>query len=379
MLEMRLGSAADYAVVMDRVVTSFRERNPGHLRFEDLYPDVIGPQSMPQWRLGLVDGEIAAGIQLVPRCMVAAGAVRVPGMGLGNVFCYPTHRSQGLMSRLLELCIADMERDGTAVCLLGGDRTRYGNYGWEHAGCDRALALSAAVTRFEKASPVSAAELRTWTGDQGDVLRMHEAYSALPYRTERTAIEFAAVLRRPGHVAYISEEAETGFGYVSVRSGTILEYAGAVEAVSRLLRYLLQSGSWNVVLPPVEHEGPLEKLMLHHAQSFAVRPTAMVRVISALAVLQAFLPLLRERLQAWDGDLVLRTTDSGETVRVLGAAGTVTVEPGPPDSPALELSRRDLALLLFGPFAPDLGDWFRHGGIRRLFPLPLHWHALSHV
>lgn len=380
MADIRLGRAADFSEVMDRVVTSFRAANPVHPRFEYLYPDSVRAETMRQWRLALAEGEVAAGIQLVPRALVSAGVVRLSGVGLGNVFCCPRFRKRGLMSALLERCIADMQEAGDAVCLLGGDRTRYGNFGWEHAGADRALTLSARVTRFETGvQAVSAADLRVWEGDRGDALRMLEAYAALRSRTERSATEFARVLMRPGQTVWICDEPEKGFAYVSVRGGTILEYAGSGEALEAILRYLLCTGSWTVSVPPTEGSGELEARLLAHAQHYSVKPTGMVRIISMERVFQAYMPVLRERLQGWEGELAFRATDDGETVAIVGERGSLTVESRPAESVALALGRRDLARLFFGPFPPDLGDWHRHSAIRCLFPLPLHWHALAHV
>lgn len=376
---IRRGTAQDFAVVMERVVCSFRERNPGHPRFEDLCPDTILPETMDQWRLGIVDDQIVAGIQLVPRAFVMANAVRLPGMGLANVFCYPPFRKQGQMGKLLEHCIADMAAEGIGACLLGGDRTRYGNYGWEHAGAERALTLAAGVSRFEASVPVPGVSLRTWNSDPGDLLRVLEAYSRLPYRTERTAVECGRVLRRPGQVVWICDQPDTGFGYLSVRNGAIAEYGGTPGALERLVRFLLQSGSWSVALPPVDAETALEKLLLRHAQGYQVRPAGMIRIVSMRVILEAYMPILRDRLQAWIGDFALRATDTGESVRVIGDAGTVRVEAVAGEVPALALTRRELAQLFFGPFAPDIGDWALHSAVRRLFPLPFYCHALAHV
>jgi len=379
MIEIRRGCAEDYATILERVVVSFRERNPAHLRFEDIFPDSVLPGTVSQWRLAWVDGDLAAGIQLVPRDMVNAGAVRLPTLGLGNVFCFPSYRKRGLMGALLERCIADMEAEGAGICLLGGDRTRYGNYGWEHAGCERSLTLASGVTRFESAEAISAASLRVWNGDDADLGRILAAYAALPYRCERTAAECARVLRRPGQVVWICDRPETGFGYASIRSGAIVEYGGTAAAVECLVRFFLQTGSWNVAIPPVDAETALEKVLLRHAQSYFVRPAGMIRVIDLRVVLESYLPVLRDRLQAWTGEVALRSMDNGSTVRLVGEAGSLRVEAVPRDATALELPRRELAQLLFGPFAPDLGDWGRHSALRRAFPLPFYCHALAHV
>jgi predicted N-acetyltransferase YhbS len=377
--DIRLGTPQDFDVVMERVVCSFRERNPSHGRFEDLCPDTVLPETMEQWRLARVDGEVVGGIQLVPRRFVAVREVRLPGMGLGNVFCYPPYRKHGLMSALLERCIADMTQAGIGMCLLGGDRTRYGNYGWEHAGAERALTLAAGVSRFEDRGSVSAVDLRVWNGDGGDLSRILSAYSALPYRTERSVSECGRVLRRPGQVVWICDRVDTGFGYASVRGGVIVEYGGACAAAERLVTFLLQSGTWSVALPPVDGETALEKLMLRHAQSYQVRPAGMIRIVSMRAILEAYRPLLMARLQAWTGGFAFRCSDTGETVRVSAENGVLTIDDVASDAVAVELSRRELAQLFFGPFSPDLGDGHRHSGIRRTFPLPFYCHSLAHV
>jgi predicted N-acetyltransferase YhbS len=377
--DIRRGTPQDFAEVMERVVASFRERHPSHGRFEELYPDTILSETMEQWWLARVGGEIVAGIQLVPRAFVLAGEVSLRGVGLGNVFCYPPFRKHGLMSALLDRGNAEMARGGIGICILGGDRTRYGNYGWEHAGAERALTLAACVTRFEDSDSVSAVDLRVWNGDAGDLRRILAAYSALPYRTERGVTECARVLRRPGQVVWICERSETGFGYASVCGNAIAEYGGDPVALERIVTFLLRSGTWSVALPPVDAETALEKLLLRHAQSYVVRPAGMLRIVSMQTVLEAYRPLLRARLEGWTGDIVLRSTDTGETVRISADAGVLEISEARPDTVAVELTRRELAQLFFGPFAPDIRERSRHGGIRRLLPLPFYCHALAHV
>jgi len=103
MAKIRTAEVSDYAAVMERCAASFSEDNPTHLRFQDLYPDSIQPtaESMGQWLIAEEAGEIAAGLQVVPRPMVYAEIGEIPAAGLGNVFCYPPFRGKGLMSTLL--------------------------------------------------------------------------------------------------------------------------------------------------------------------------------------------------------------------------------------------------------------------------------------
>jgi hypothetical protein len=299
-------------------------------------------------------------------------------MGLGNVFCYPAIRGQGVMSALLRRCLDDMRQDGIAICLLGGDRTRYGHFGWEHCGCDRRLSLSRHVRRHDQFQAVSILDLRTWQGADADSVRMAEAYHALPYRCTRPGKCTIAHLERPGQVVWLCDDPDFGFAYVAVRGRDILEYAGDLPAGERILRFLLDSGDWSVTLPPDPGCGPWEELLLGYARSFTVAPTGMGCVVCLAALLRAYLPLLERRLADWRGTLGLACSD-GEAVLLSANQDGLAITEAPAGTADLTLSRNDLAMLLFGPFAPPLGDLAHHAVLRRAFPLPLHWQPLAHV
>ena len=367
-MDIRLGQPSDFPLVMERVVISFRAGNPGHLLFEDLYPDSVGPASMDQWRLAFVDGELAGGIQLVPRQLRLAGSIDLPAMGLGNVFCYPAIRGQGVMSNLLQRCLADMREAGIAVCLLG----------WEHCGTERRLSLSRNVRRHAEFVPVSVLDLRTWRGDAADTIRMAGAYHALPYHCARPAAGFSLPLERPGQVIWIFDDPSLGFAYIAVRGRDIAEYAGDVPAGDCILRFLLASGDANVTIPPDAGSGPWEDLLLSYARSFSVTPTGMGCVICLDVLLRAYLPLLSRRLADWRGTFVIACPD-GEAVQLTGTTAGVPIAGAADTPPDLTLSRTDLALLLFGPFQPSLGELADHPFLRLAFPLPLHWQSLAHV
>jgi len=170
---------------------------------------------------------------------------------------------------------------------------------------------------------------------------------------------------------------DPGFAYVSVRGRDILEYAGDVAAGDRILRFLLASGDWNVAIPPAAGTGPWEELLLGYARSFSVAPAGMGCVIRLDVLLQAYLPLLERRLRDWRGSFVLACTD-GEAVCLSGTTAGVQVSAAT-SAADLVLSRNDLALLLFGPFQPALGELADHPFLRLAFPLPLHWQPLAHV
>jgi hypothetical protein len=209
---------------------------------------------------------------------------------------------------------------------------------------------------------------------------MRTAYHRLPYHTHRTDEEFARVLQRPGQVVWIADGQECGFAYVSVRPGTILEYAGDAAALRRIVAFLLENGTWNVALPPVEGQGEADAVFMPHAQFFQATPTAMIRITSLRETLAAYLPLLHQRLSGWSGVLSLAIGDE-ECVTIKGDGRDVVVtRSAPSEQPDLKLERRDMTRLLFGPFPPALpAEMGSHPVLRRIAPLPVYWHALAHV
>ncbi len=378
MAKIRAAELSDYDAVMERCAASFSEDNPTHLRFQDLYPDSIQPTaaSMAQWLVAEQGGEIAAGMQIVPRPMVYAGIGEIPAAGLGNVFCYPPFRGKGLMSTLLHTAISLMEERQYAVCLLGGDRLRYGHFGWENAGNLRSVTLGSNMLRFDKRPRVSVTSLRRWQGAAGDTKRMFEAYCAKPTRSVRDFDEFVRLRRRPGQVVWISE-AEGGFAYAALRDSQIAEYAGDPGAFDRLARFLASRRHFSAALPAVEIESELDRILLKYAAAFSVNTIGMARIIRLDRLFSAWRPLLERRLAGWNGAVTLEIPDAGQRLTCRGAAGELLVSQA--DAPeTITVDLRDAARLLFGPF-PPAGPFLESEFVRRALPLPLYWEPLAHV
>jgi hypothetical protein len=237
------------------------------------------------------------------------------------------------------------------------------------------------MMRGEAASRVSVVELRRWQGDRADTTRMLAAYNRLPYRTRRSAAEFARVLRRPGQVVWLCDHATDGFGYISVTGGSQLaEYAGDPLAVTRLVRYLVSRRGVQVTIPPAEAQTELESILLSYAAGFTVVPVGMIRVVSLKRTLVSYARCLARRLAGWRGAFCL-SVDGGEAVVCRGTGRRLLIETAGAvqGEERLGLGTQDLARLLFGPFPPALGAALDHEFLRRAFPLPIYLHALSHV
>lgn len=388
---IRAGRVGDYSVVLDRLLAAFADAAPAHPPFDALYPDCIRPDDacMRDWLLADVDGQIAAGMQVVPRPMILAGGLDVKAAGLGQVFCLPAFRKHGLMSDLLRTVIAKMEREEYLFCVLSGDRQRYRRFGWELAGSVRQLRLHARRIAPSAGNDLETAGGPAWPaprrGPAGpeDLARMFAAYGRLPYRGVRTAAEFAAVLRRHNTCTWI-QEGEGGFAYVCLQGDRIAEYAGDAAALTALVAHLVARCGLQVSLPPAGECGAAEAVFNAFAGWFGVQPAGMIRIFSLERLLQAYQPLLQRRLAGWRGRLELAVAGApADGAVIAGDGSSVTVGAGVPaaGAPRLELERPDWAPVLFGPFLPDelALEWRDHEVIRRLFPLPVFWSALNTI
>lgn len=385
MLEIRRGTPEDFSQVTDQVVASFRTHTPAHPRFEDYDPSTVNPtpQAMSAWRLAFVDGKLAGGLVMVPR-RLRLGKTEVTYGGIGHVHCMPGFRKHGVFSALMRRAIQDMREKGIPLSALGGDRLRYGHYGWEHAGVLRTLRLEPAMLRFRPpADEPSILEFREYRGDEADTLRLWKAReSAFACPIKSSPQECKATLLKPGRPVYLWNPTESQFAYAVLKDRTILEYGGDVEGVERIVRYVLRTGNWSVLVPPPECSGPLEEMLDGYAQCFLTENLSQFRVNLLGKTLEAYRPWLEERLAQWQGSLTLKVEDGedSETVTLAKAPGKpLAIREGSQEPPALTLSRRELPPLLFGPGLPAALSHDPSPFWRMAFPLPLFWPSLEHV
>ena len=378
MLEIRRGTPADYPLLMKQVVESFRINTPWHNRFEVNYPDMVRPdaESMAQWRLAFVDGELAGGLILVPR-RLKIGATEITFGGIGHVHCWPKFRKEGVFTAIMQRAIQDMEAEGIPLSMLSGDRFRYGHFGWELAGSQREAHIWLRARRFDgPAERPDISEFREYLGDDEDTVKIMKAAEKSVSHPVRSLEETRRVLQCPNRVTYLYDH-EGVFAYMTFRGPAILEYGGEVDGVDRILRYALHAADMTVTLPPEEASGELEDLFMKYTQYYVIQTAEQVRVNSLQKTLAAYLPWLEERLQGWTGRRVL-AIEGGEKVAIQVADGKVTILPTE-ESADLTLSQMDVAPFLLGPSIPTAVRKNHDAFWRTAFPLPFYWPPLTHV
>ena len=139
------------------------------------------------------DGRIAAIVGLFPITWIV-GDQRLSLAGIGGVSVNPAYRGQGLMRRLMDAAVADIDRDQYDAACLGGSRRRYAHWGFEKAGVEASFVVtpnSLAHTLSEQAGD----SFTLGPAGPADFPALQALYVRMPIRCERGEDSFGDHLR----------------------------------------------------------------------------------------------------------------------------------------------------------------------------------------
>lgn len=320
------------------------------------------------------DGEIVAHAAAIPQTLVIGDdAVDCPG--IGGVATDPRFRGNGHMTSLLEFW---MERLEAPMIELGGDRQRYGRFGWENAGREfRFFLTSRSIPDEAGSSPVTEYE-----AGEGQIDRLHRIHGGERLRVERSREETKRVHDRAGNVTLLTT-GDTG-AYVSFSSRssetTVTEFGGSGEKVVDLLAtafdwYDLESAT--VFVPP---EHPITPTIRRVASSWKLTVQRKLFVDDLPAVLAGFESQMERR---WSrsglssADVCLGITGDDNRARLVFDDG-VDVERTTAE-PDASLERREMTHLLFGLSGVAWEQQDEHPVLRAVLPLDYYIWASERV
>ncbi len=134
MSEISRLQASDYEEAMDFMNLVF-SLGGAPTNFPHLLPKLYRPEDqLMRYNYAIkCNNKIRAVVGCFPLQM-HAGRETLKIAGIGGVSTHPGERRSGLMRKLMEAAIGDMEHDGYDLSVLGGQRQRYGYYGFEKGG-----------------------------------------------------------------------------------------------------------------------------------------------------------------------------------------------------------------------------------------------------
>lgn len=371
----------EFGELMDFIDLVFRPGQKGRCILGSQYPHLFQdrPSFLSRNILIRDRGEIVGNVSIHPVPLRLEEGSLVAG-GIGQVGAHPQRRGEGIMTRLLEDAIERMRRQEMPISILGGDRQRYGWFGWEKGGVRNLFTLT---PRFVgKPTP---AERRLPIKQLGVTPAVARKMLAIdrqrPYGAVRRPGEMKPLCERRGREGWGCQVGGR-FAYAILGGARhqarayerIDEAGGDPQLLESLIRVLMarfrRDRLQAIVGPNVEDVAFFRRLSGGWERS----TDCMIKILDLQLMLQGLEQLLKRRAQerGVGGRFHFVMEDSGQTGRL---------DLGKGKNHRLRLGDRDMVSLFFGalPVGEMMGGEAPFDLLDRLLPLPLFAPPLNHV
>lgn len=320
------------------------------------YPRVYDAANLENIFILKVDGEVASVVPFIPRNVEIAGCRFRIGI-ISPTATAPHHRKKGYALRCLRTCTNKMTRDGIELSILWtlvptftfyehddyqGVFRPDGTYKCRQA--DAALFHNGGqqIVEYDPAS-------RQWLGD---LQAMHELEITGIVRSRE---DFPALFSLPKIKTLIALEGSKPAGYLMVSRATnkpgLIEAGGSAASVETLVRHALEELDEGRELAGYSYQTPtvlgdLLDQKLPDRRQFQ-DDNLMVRFNDVRGFLERISPWLSQRNGQNYRAFSIRTSQDGEPIGCEFSASGLKLSRESP-SPQFELSRRELASVVFG-------------------------------
>lgn len=339
----------------------FFEDDPETQRdFLTLLPKLYKPEYQPAEHNLIIaeDGEIKSAIGLYPIDIHVAGQTLRVG-GIGNVAVTRDARGKGYMIRLMQQALEEMAADGTVYSILGGQRQRYGYFGYEPGGVTLHFNIDRRNIAHVKGHDYQTdAKAREVTAADADALAgIALLYDLQPMRALRTPEALYDILCSWRSIPYVVTRGDAFVGYfVKQKFGGIQELK-AVDPedlidVCLCAMDVAQKDELYFDVPP--YDTAAADYMARYCGWSEISHSEMVCILDFRRFAEAFLRLKATHAALCDGSLVLRICGDRreEQLRITVKDNEVTVAETT-DAPALTLDQHTATRLLASPFCKE--------------------------
>jgi predicted N-acetyltransferase YhbS len=370
-------AAVDFQDAMDFLNLVFGAHRPHD--FERLLPALYQPtdEAMACNYAVREDGRIRGIVGMYPMRW-QLGDVCLKVAGIGAVSTHPKSRGAGHMKALMHHCVSSMREQGCQLSYLGGQRQRYGYFGYERCGHVLQFNLTQANLRhcFGQLDPgVHFAPLTQ--DDQAWLRQARELHDLQPTRCHRAPADFYNHLLNwysTPHVALDSQGQMLTYLVANKDGSTISELPTEDDALFlRVLR--AWAGQRPEVSLPVSPLQPNRARLLYTCcEGVSVRSSGNWQIFDWPAVLGALLDARNAAHSLAPGRVCIGIQGVGAIE--LGVDRNDTFCTLSDREPDLSCDTRTAMRLLFGPTAPSLVMELPSAArmVEQWCPLPLHWH-----
>jgi GNAT superfamily N-acetyltransferase len=208
-------------------------------------PSLALDEEISKHYVALADGKIVGVLGAYPSTLYVSENKRggagfeLKAFGIGQVAVEKEYRKQGIMTRLMDMAIDDNVRDGAVIGFLGGDRTRYGHFGFDFGGACASFQLRRGrLGGFVSDVPLPIRPV--WRNmAHEDWILINSMYEVLPSYIKRDRREWERHFMRNPYEWIIGDNK----AYICVYHDKIVEAQGEAELVIRMIYdYMVRKG-----------------------------------------------------------------------------------------------------------------------------------------
>lgn len=332
--------------------------------FMSLLPKLYKDKYNPGYNNVIVKegSEIKAAVGCYPHEVVAAGR-KLKVMGIGNVAVAKDSRRKGYMIDLMNMALDIMKEGDYDYSLLGGQRQRYGYFGYEPAGYSHGFTTDRGnIRRLLGADAKSGCTVKEVTEADTETIRrikaIHESAAVYSVRSEEMTVDILKSWRNVPYAVFEGEEFK-GYFIASLYGKEVCELKA--EKAEDTLKLILSAMEFcekeqiHFCLPVFD--GERCDYMAKICENSAVYNTDMVNVFNYRRFIEAFLAVKAARVNLCGGTLNMLIhgykADESLAVTVDGKNVTVCETDAKPD---IELGHNDAIRFLTGLFSKERFD-----------------------
>lgn len=370
MTEYRFATPQDWPKVIDFIDLVFSQAARPH-DFAALIPKVYGDghDYSHIHAIALEDGEIRGCVAVLPVDMTIAGQKLRMGY-LGSVSVHRLSRGAGHMKKLMQMQIDKAKADGLDMLVLGGQRQRYGYFGFYPSGSAYEYSVTQSNVRHAlKDVDASCFAFEPLEAGEGSEY-VYSLYQQQPVCGSRSAENFAELALTFESKGWLVLENGRKAGYLIAGNDgkgiceMVMEKPALVPAVLKAWLALQQVRGLHIDVAP--YDTTLNRTLAAFAEYYSLGQDGHVHCLNYPNVIRSWMTLQSSITPLSEGEV--RLGIDGETIEIKVADGTVHVEKT--DAPAdVTLTAEEAHYLLFNAnrfYAPEVS-----GIPAGWFPLPL--------
>ncbi len=346
----RLATPDDFPDILDLVDRCFNHSSGG---MASEWCHVYDREQPDRHAVITENGTVVSHVSIVEDELVI-GDGHLQSWGISGVATEPRTRGQGYMSDLMDFWMERMDSAGVPFGKLGGDRKRYGHWGWERAGRERRYRVTERF--FERDQVPDDARIERYDGSAEHITQLRDRYQRRNLRVRRDEEAWRNRLDRAQFTTLLRTDANEK-GYLTFsrtrhnhRETTVSDLGGSPSTIRALLAHVFDTFGKQTIHVDMHPTDQQNRLFSGPDVSgyWEDRPHRMVYVGDLSQILAAYRNSIARRAAGANvppGSISLEITEDGDPVALEWDGRSITVRAA--DHATVSVNRMAMARLLF--------------------------------